>query len=86
MNLAEEMKKRNMTEEHLLEYMKFEDECIQKGFTFDSLLKAREKEIPFKPVTFKLYAGKCKCGAVFLDNLTQYCGNCGQRLDWSDDE
>ena len=31
--------------------MKFEDECIQKGFTFDSLLKAREKEIPFKPVT-----------------------------------
>jgi ribosomal protein S27AE len=29
--------------------------------------------------------GKCPtCGAVFLDKSTNYCGNCGQALDWSD--
>ena len=28
--------------------------------------------------------GKCPtCNAVFLDNKTNYCGNCGQKLDWS---
>ena len=22
------------------------------------------------------------CNACFMDNLTNYCGNCGQKLDW----
>ena len=26
----------------------------------------------------------CRCGAVVFDKLTNYCGNCGQALDWSD--
>ena len=25
----------------------------------------------------------CRCGAVVFDKLTNYCGNCGQALDWN---
>ena len=41
---------RKMTAEVLENYMQFEDECIKKGFTFKSLIEAREKQIPKKPV------------------------------------
>lgn len=27
--------------------------------------------------------GRCKCGAEFLDKGTNFCGNCGQKLDWN---
>lgn len=40
---------RNITPENMEEYMKFEDECISKGFTFNSLLEAREKQTAKKP-------------------------------------
>lgn len=39
----QELKQRNMTVEDLENYMKFEDECVKKGFSFNSLLEAREK-------------------------------------------
>jgi hypothetical protein len=82
--LMEELKKRNLTLDHILEYIKFEDECIQKGYTFKSLIEARDKQDPYKPdPEDKWYGvGKCKCGVVFLDKSTNYCGNCGQRLNW----
>lgn len=84
--LNDEMTKRNLTAEHIIEYMKFEDECIEKGFTFKSLIEAREKEEPYKPTTEKLLVGvgRCKCGVEFLDKETKYCGNCGQKLNWKD--
>ena len=46
---------------------------------------AVEKQEPFKPETAGLYIGigRCKCGVEFLDRKTNYCGNCGQKLDWS---
>ncbi len=46
------------------------------------------KQEPFKPENKKLVVGvgRCKCGVEFLDKATRYCGNCGQRLDWSDTE
>ena len=49
---------------------------------------AMEKQIPYKPSRKKLVwgIGKCKCGVEFLDRKTGFCGNCGQRLDWSDEE
>lgn len=45
---------------------------------------AAEKQIPFRPDQENLIAGigRCKCGAEFLDKSTNYCGNCGQKLDW----
>ena len=49
---------------------------------------AVEKQIPYKPSRKKLVwgIGKCKCGVEFLDRKTGFCGNCGQRLDWSGKE
>ena len=82
------MIERNITPENMEEYMKFEDECVKCGFTLKSLLEAREKQIPYKPSRKKLVwgVGKCKCGVEFLDRQTGFCGNCGQKLDWSDEE
>lgn len=48
------MIERNITPENMEEYMKFEDECVKCGFTFKSLLEAREKQIPYKPSRKKL--------------------------------
>lgn len=46
---------------------------------------AVEKQKPFKPETVGLTIGigRCKCGAEFLDSKTNYCGNCGQKLNWN---
>lgn len=62
-------------------------EELQKCFEVDvyaALIHAIEKQIPFKPKWFMDFPGQCKCGAVFLDKSTNFCGNCGQRLDWRD--
>lgn len=46
----------------------------------DRLAAYREEKM-VKP--YKGYAGQCpSCGVVFLDDLTHFCGNCGQMLDW----
>ena len=37
-----------------------------------------------KPDLFYYGYGKCPtCGVIFADKSTNYCGNCGQSLDWS---
>ena len=43
------------------------------------------KQNPFEPETTGLTIGigRCKCGAEFLDSKTNYCGNCGQKLNWN---
>jgi ribosomal protein S27AE len=49
-------------------------------------INALGKQIPKRPLEEKKFygIGKCpSCGAVFLDKNTNYCGNCGQALDWS---
>ena len=46
-------------------------------------MQALEKQIPKKPLPYKGYEGQCpECGVVYLDRLTGYCGNCGQKLFW----
>ena len=42
--ICKSMIERNITPENMEEYMKFEDECVKDGFTFNSLLEAREKQ------------------------------------------
>lgn len=81
------MKERNLKVEHIEEYAKFEDECIAKGYTFNSLIEARDKQdvIPLEEKAHPHYksVGKmyyCKCGVMYLDNGSDYCCNCGQRL------
>ncbi len=85
MEILAELEERNLSVEHILNYVQFEDECVKKGFTLKTLLEAREKEMPFKPMPCKITLGRCKCGVGLLDKTTNYCGNCGQKLDWRSD-
>jgi hypothetical protein len=90
---------RKMTTEVLENYMQFEDECVKKGFTFKSVIEAREKQIAKKPTyegdgyapdgTLIYDTWICPCCdkryEVDYDDY-DYCPNCGQKLDWSDEE
>ena len=73
----------------LLEYCAEECAGYQKddaceNCEIDAAIEALDKQIPFKPETnnLKVGLGRCKCGAEFLDKLTNYCGNCGQAINW----
>ena len=49
----------------------------------DALLSYRDPK-RLLPDKRHFWAGVCpRCGAVFLDDSTPFCGNCGQALDWS---
>lgn len=63
---------RKITTEVLENYMQFEDECVKKGFTFKSVIEAREKQIAKKPT----YEG----------DGYDYCPSCDQKLDLDRDE
>ena len=85
--LQEELKKRNLTLDHIMEYIKFEDECIEKGFTFNSLIEAREKQIPKKYISIDSpYMGQCPvcCSTVWMNS--GYCWKCGQAIDWGEEK
>lgn len=95
---------RKITPENMEEYMKFEDECVKNGFTFDGLLKAREKQTAKKIVrrkatdedveselrdfiTRKCMIYRCPtCGCCIAVDEMKSCWECGQKLDWSDEE
>lgn len=94
--ICKSMIERNITPENMEEYMKFEDECISKGFTFNSLLEAREKQTAKKPdcegdgysdgqLVYDTWICPC-CGKHYEVDCDRYdyCPNCGQKLDWSD--
>ena len=88
---------RKMTTEVLENYMQFEDECVKKGFTFKSVIEAREKQIPKKPIINHINTNEdvteieytCSvCGTNFVE-LTpceEWCPYCGNKIDWSDEE
>ena len=62
------------------------------------IVQALEKQIPKKVKIEQWIYIKCDCGYEFsrhngdgyysipLENKTKYCPNCGQKLDWSDEE
>ena len=66
--------------------------------TPEELQAAREKQIPKKVKIEQWIYTKCDCGFEFskhhgdgyysipIENKTKYCPNCGQKLDWSDEE
>ena len=77
-----EYKDTNLTPEQLLEIDKmYAEKCRE-------VVELREKQTPYKPDEYTGTAwngvGVCKCGVIFMDRTTNYCGNCGQRLDWGD--
>lgn len=60
----------------------------RENLDFALLVKsALEKQIPKKTLPYKDYEGKCpNCGVIFLGMSTNYCGNCGQALEWDETE
>lgn len=66
-----ELNKRNMTPDIIKEYMIFEDECIQKNFTFKSLLESREKQIAKKPRYTTIFEGE-KAEKLKAKNLPNF--------------
>lgn len=61
---------RKMTTEVLENYMQFEDECVKKGFTFKSVIEAREKQIPKKPI-MKQYFKDMEEGSTCIDKVVK---------------
>ena len=66
--------------------------------SFQLAINALEKQIPKKVKTEQWIYTKCDCGYEFskhrgdgyysipLENKTNFCPNCGQKLDWSEEE
>jgi hypothetical protein len=57
-DLESELSKRNLTIDHIREYIQFEDECVKHEFTFKSLLEAREKQSGNNPI-LSMYEKGC---------------------------
>jgi len=90
---------RKMTTEVLENYMQFEDECVKKSFTFESVIEAREKQIAKKPtyegdgyapdgtLIYDTWICPC-CNKRYEVDYDDYdhCPNCGQKLDLDRDE
>ena len=80
-----------MTENEAIKQLK-----IQRTFTngsnakveaIDIAIQALEKQIPKKPKTDDRYIMYiCPCCNDFIKVSHNYCPNCGQELDWSDEE
>lgn len=83
--ICKAMAERRISLENMENYMKFEDECVKRGFTFNSLLEAREKQEPKEPTDRCMYKECPACGEVEIQ-FCKYCPSCGQKLDWSDEE
>ena len=103
-DICKAMAERRISLENMENYMKFEDECVKRGFTFNSLLEAREKQTAKRALHQGCYGkngewhewnginGKpyelcpsCRanlCCEMPLDIKPKYCKNCGQKLDW----
>ena len=71
---------------------KASDDVKELEFDFDRAINALEKQIPKKPhKNFEKFSGVwCSCGkylgkGYFVDKPS-YCTDCGQKLDWSDEE
>ena len=70
------------------DYGGYQEDWVCENCEINLAIKALDKQIPFTPETnnLKVGLGRCKCGAEFLDKLTNYCGNCGQRILWEVEE
>ena len=66
---------------------KFHGECSVFGEALTIAINALEKQIPKKPKTDDRYVMYiCPCCNDFIKVNHNYCTNCGQAIDWSDEE
>lgn len=86
---------RNMTVEVLENYMQFEDECVKQGYSFKSILEARERMKPKKVKKIQIpntsWSKACtrfecpSCNKYLNYMELSHCGLCGQALDWGEE-
>ena len=68
------------------------DECRKHNKAISMAIEALEKQIPKKPIRGKYGHTECACcGWIvesFCGDLEQYpfCQNCGQAIDWEENE
>ena len=66
---------------------KFHGECSVFGEALTIAIKALEKQIPKKPKIDDRYVMYiCPCCNDFIKVSHNCCQNCGQAIDWSDEE
>ena len=57
---------------------------------YKTIIKALEKQIPKKPIKNKSGDSACLCGLIIRKrnkiNCLHFCHNCGQAIDWSEEE
>lgn len=70
------------------------EECCNNIEILQKVINALEKQIPKKPKTNRTDSETiyCKCPScnlvtvLYRNCIMNYCKECGQRLDWSDEE
>jgi hypothetical protein len=97
LKFVHELQARNLTPEMCEEYMKFEDELVKKGHSFNTVLEAVETRTPKRPdiwgdgewggeIAYDMFT--CPgCGRNYeLEDRTNYCPDCGQALLWDGED
>ena len=97
-DICRAMIERGIEPENVEAYIAFEDACAKKGFTIKGLLEAGEKQTAKRPdyegdgyadghLVYDTWICPC-CGKHYEVDYDDYdyCPNCGQKLDWSDEE
>ena len=81
-----------MTFERALKELKRQVKCWKNGIPFaykmqplEVAVSALEKQVPMKPINREGTTYFC-CPVCGGNHTYQYCGDCGQALDWSDNE
>lgn len=80
-----------ISEQEAIKYLQIATDGDEKGEfsnTYKEMCKlsiqALKKQIPEKVISYHPWEGKCPCcSVIFTSRSTSYCGNCGQKLDWS---
>jgi hypothetical protein len=49
-----------------------------------AIIEALSKQVPYRPKPCGLTTSRCLCGATIKNKSTNYCGKCGQKLNWEE--
>lgn len=66
-------------------YMEAEKLPYCMGQTFDAAINALKKQMPKKVINRCMFCECPTCGNVEIQS-SSYCCDCGQKLDWSEEE
>lgn len=98
--ICKAMIERGIDPDNIAEYIKFEDNLVQRGYDLKRLLEMMEKQTAKKVTSFDYNNGTVNYGCPVCKRkiiskidgkwcggtFNEYCDRCGQKLDWSDEE